>query len=64
MVDSCCAVGCTNRLTKGCTLSFYKFPVDSSRRRLWIAAINRKGWESIQYNFVCSAHFSKREEKQ
>ena len=37
---------------------FYRFPVESNRRRLWIAAINRKGWEPIQYSFVRSAHIS------
>ena len=57
MVKSCCAVGCTNRSTKGNTLSFYHFPADTERRRLWISAINRKGWEPNEYSYVCSAHF-------
>ena len=57
MVKSRCAVGCTNRLIKGSTLSFYRFPTDSERRRLWITAINRRVWEPNEYNYVCSAHF-------
>ena len=57
MVKSCCAIGCTNRLTKGSTLSFYRFPADVERRRLWIAAINRRDWEPNEYSYVCSAHF-------
>jgi hypothetical protein len=54
MVKSCCAVG---RSTKGNTLSFCRFPADTERRRLWISAINRKGWEPNEYSYVCSAHF-------
>jgi hypothetical protein len=57
MVKSCCAVGCTNRSTKGNTVPFYRFPADTERRRLWISAINRKGWEPNEYSYVCSAHF-------
>jgi len=57
MVKRCCAVECTNRSTKGNTLSFYRFPADTERRRLWISAINRKGWEPNEYSYVCSAHF-------
>ena len=57
MVKSCCAVGCTNRLTKGSTLSFYRFRADVERRRLWIAAINRRDREPNEYSNVFSAHF-------
>lgn len=57
MVKSCCAIGCTNRLTKGSSLSFYRFPTDTDRRRQWIAAIRRKEWEPNEYSYVCSAHF-------
>ena len=27
MGKSCCAIGCTNRYSKGCGLSFYRFPM-------------------------------------
>ena len=57
MVKSCCAVGCVNHLTKGSSLSFYRFPTDNDRRRRWISAINRKDWRPTQYSYVCSAHF-------
>ena len=57
MVKSCCAIGCTNRLTKENTLSFYRFPADIERRKLWITAINRRDWEPNKYSYVCSAHF-------
>ena len=40
MVKSCCAHGCVNRLTKGSSFSFYRFPVDPDRRRRRITAIN------------------------
>ena len=57
MVESCCAVCCVNRLTKGSSLSYYRFPTDNDRRRRWISAINRKDWHPTQYSYVCSAHF-------
>ena len=44
-------------MTKGSILSFYRCPSDSERCRLWIAAIERKGWEPNNYSYVCSAHF-------
>ena len=54
VVKSCCVVGC---LTKGSSLSFYRFPTDNDRRRRWISAINRKDWHPTQYSYVCSTHF-------
>ena len=54
MGKSYCAVGCSNRYTKGCGLEFYRFSKDSKRRRQWIAAVNRKNWEP---NEICSSHF-------
>ena len=57
MVKNCCAVGCTDRKTKGSMLSFYRFPADSDRRSRWISAINRKDRHPIEYSYVCSAHF-------
>ena len=57
MHEECCAVGCVNRLTKGSSLSFYRFPTDNDRRRCWISAIKRKDWGPTQYSYVCSAHF-------
>ena len=57
MFKSCCAVGCTNRYTKGSNLSFYRFPVDPVRRSRWVAAIKRERWEPNEHSFLCSAHF-------
>ena len=57
MVKSCCDVGCANRLSKGTTLLFYRFPVDPDRRSRWIAAVKRECWKPTEYSFVCSAHF-------
>lgn len=57
MVKSCCVVGCTNRATKGCKLSFFKFPTNKSKRRAWVNAINRQGWVPNSYSRICSEHF-------
>ena len=57
MVKSCCAVGCSNRYSKGCGISFYRFPTDAAKRNKWIAAIRRKDWEPTEHSWLCSAHF-------
>ena len=35
---------------------FYRFPLDPNRRR-WVAALNRKDWQPLQYLWLCSQHF-------
>ena len=57
MGKSCCAVGCTNRYSKDCGLEFYRFPKDPDRRRVWIAAVNRKDWHPSEHSWLCSSHF-------
>ena len=57
MVKSCSAVGCTNRFSKGCSLSFFRFPKDSERLRLWLAAMKRKEWVPNKNSWICSVHF-------
>ena len=57
MGKSCCAVGCSNRYSKGCGLQFYRFPRDPERRRQWIASVNRKNWEPTEHSWICSSHF-------
>lgn len=57
MGKACCAVGCHARFSKGCGLQFYRFPRESEKRRLWIAALSRKNWEPTQYSWICSNHF-------
>ena len=57
MVKSCCAVGCSNRASKGSGISFYRFPSDPERRSKWIAAVKRENWEPSEHSWICSAHF-------
>ena len=64
MPVSCCANGCENRKQKkddtvctGESISFYRFPVDKDRRRLWIAAVDRKEFHPTEYTRLCSQHF-------
>ena len=64
MPDSCCAVGCTNRRSKGSTLKFYRIPFGSNDKSLelrkkWITAIKRNIWTEKQIDnaSICSAHF-------
>ena len=47
MVKSSCAVGCSNRSSRGCGISFYRFPADKERRSLSIAAVKRKNWTQL-----------------
>ena len=51
MPKNCCAVGCSDVYKKGYGLQFYRFPVDPDRRRRWIAAVDRKGWEPTEYTW-------------
>ena len=57
MVTSCCAYGCTNRQTKGSSLTFHRFPAQKSLQKLWILAIRRKNYTPSKSSFVCSEHF-------
>ena len=56
MGKSCCALGCTNRYSKGCGLSFYRFPEEPARRVQWIA-VSCKNWQPTEHAWICSAHF-------
>ncbi len=57
MGKSCCAIGCTNRYSKGCGLSFNRFPEDSTKRAQWIAPVNRKNWQPNEHTWICSTHY-------
>ena len=57
MPNICYAFGCSNVYRKGCGLQFYRFLVDSDRRRQWVAAIGRKDWAPTDYSWICSEHF-------
>ena len=57
MPKSCCAVNCSLPYTKGCGVSFHRFPADPHRRRRWIAAVNRKDWMPNEHTWLCGRHF-------
>lgn len=57
MVHTCVVAGCRNRRTPGTPLSFYRFPRDPERKRRWIVAVNRRGWEPNDGSRLCSTHF-------
>ena len=55
-------VGCHNRQSKQCGLSFYRFPKDKDHRCLWVAFISRRNpdgspWQPGTDDCVCSEHF-------
>ncbi|XP_069102923.1 uncharacterized protein [Argopecten irradians] len=59
--DYCCVPGCTNSRGScrraGLNVSFYKFPSDERRKRLWLLNIRRDSFVPTKYSRVCSAHF-------
>ena len=58
MVNSCCVVGCSNRVGKAAGLRFFRFPLsDSDRCAKWVAAVRRSGWKPNLYTRICSDHF-------
>ena len=57
MVKSCSAFGCTNRDTKEKSIKFYRIPVEPTKRRLWLNAINRKNFNPSPNATICSEHF-------
>lgn len=56
MVNSCAAVGCTNRVGKK-GIIFYRFPADAEQRAKWLAAVRRDKWKPTKNSRVCSEHF-------
>ena len=62
MPTTCAVVGCHNRQSKHCLLSFYRFPKEKERRRRWIAFVSHKNsdgsaWELDNGDRICSEHF-------
>ena len=58
MVNSCAAIGCTNRTKAGSGISFHRFPL--SRQELlhkWVRAVRREKCTPNRYSFICSVHF-------
>ncbi|XP_046983542.1 THAP domain-containing protein 2-like isoform X2 [Schistocerca americana] len=58
MVNSCAALGCTEKYVKGADLSFHSFPADEVRRNVWTLALKRKNFKASKYTKICSKHFS------
>ncbi|XP_049769900.1 THAP domain-containing protein 2-like isoform X3 [Schistocerca cancellata] len=58
MVNSCAALGCTEKYVKGAELSFHSFPADEVRRNVWTLALKRKNFKATKYTKICSKHFS------
>lgn len=60
MPMQCCAFDCKNRARKGCGKQFFRFPSsrsDKKRRKKWILATQREGWEPTVNSRICSDHF-------
>ena len=61
MVATCAVIGCTNRHASGAG-GFYRFPANTKRRSLWLAAIRRRKldgspWTPNGDQRVCRVHF-------
>ena len=53
-------MGCANRDTKETRakgIKFYRIPVNLDKRRLWLAAMQRKDFNSSPDAAICSVHF-------
>ena len=57
MPSSCCAIGCTQRVSKVNGIKMFRVPIDPERRKAWVDAIKRVGWQPKAHSRVCSAHF-------
>ena len=62
MPTTCVVVNCFNRHYKDSTIKFYRFPVDSDRRRQWVAFVSRRNedgspWQPKDGDRICSDHF-------
>ncbi|XP_015928050.1 THAP domain-containing protein 1 [Parasteatoda tepidariorum] len=59
MVNSCSAVGCKNKNTKGTNITFHRFPLNNQHLlKLWLYQIKRGNWEPSKYSVLCSEHFT------
>ena len=56
MPSSCCAIGCTQRVSKANGIKMFRFPIDPERRKAWVDAIKRVEWQPKAHSRVCSAH--------
>ncbi|VEN57119.1 unnamed protein product [Callosobruchus maculatus] len=58
MVESCCAVNCCNRRTKGVKMKFHRLPIDPYLRNLWLHAIGRIHFTPSRTTVICEEHFT------
>ncbi|XP_078331887.1 uncharacterized protein LOC144625315 [Crassostrea virginica] len=59
MVKNCCVYKCRNVCNADARsrgLSFFRFPKDKRKRRVWIKAVNRDKWEPDKHSWICSDH--------
>ena len=55
----CVAFGCNSRQTKGCGISFFRFPKDKTVCRQWVHYCRRADFkEPTLSSRLCSKHFS------
>ena len=54
----CVAGGCSNTYKEG--VSFFNFPKERPRRRIWISKVQttRAKWTPTEHSKLCSAHFT------
>lgn len=60
MVKTCCVYKCRNVFNADARsrgVSFFRFPKDKRKRRVWIKAVNRDKWEPGDHSWICSDHF-------
>jgi len=62
MPTTCVVIGCHNRQSKHCYLSFYHFPKEKERCQRWTAFVSRKNsdgsaWQPGNEDHICSEHF-------
>uniref|UniRef100_A0A8W8MGE8 THAP-type domain-containing protein n=1 Tax=Magallana gigas TaxID=29159 RepID=A0A8W8MGE8_MAGGI len=55
----CAAYGCTNVHTEGCGKSFFNFPKDARRRKIWTIFCKRESFVPTTNHRLCSDHFTK-----
>ena len=59
-MKNCCVYKCRNVCNADARsrgLSFFRFPKDKRKRRVWIKAVNRDKWEPDKHSWICSDHF-------
>ncbi|XP_076365688.1 uncharacterized protein LOC143254425 isoform X2 [Tachypleus tridentatus] len=55
----CVAYRCHNRSKRGSGISFFNFPSDPVRRKIWTQNINRANFTPTKYSRLCSDHFER-----